>query len=154
MQVIIDLHVENPEVIHTGEKAKRLWEADRLYQLLARLEERGYQIHSLFGLLAYDAKRKELVDIGRPGDSLYASYPLALSVYDKSAKLAIVFTEKKYVVFANSYFPAVHLLLYKSSRPISVEDGLECFEPLFIDKDSRLLDQLYIKNRDNSKNNA
>ena len=132
MQVIIDLHANEPGVHHSTDEAKKRWDTVRLYELLDRLEAVGYRIHSLYGSFIFDNENRVAIDIGKPGEIVHSSVGLAVNVHQNGGTLAVVFTDQKYVVFANRYFLAIHLCHMRRVRPISIAKALNRFRALFV----------------------
>ena len=131
MQVIIDLHAADCGVHHTSPEAKKKWDIYQLYQLLIKLREDGYKIHSLYGNFIFDNRHREVIDVGKPGEEVEPSLEAAIGIHESGGKLAIVFTDEKYVVFANSYFVAIHFCHMRKARAISVTKALKRFYKLF-----------------------
>lgn len=129
MQVLIDLHTSKEENL--------------LHGLLSKLEGSGYQIHSLYGNFIFDIKKKEAIDVGEAGENVPSSLELCNAIYETGGKLALVFVEEKYVVFANSYFLAMNYCHNRTVRPLSMEKALKHFSSLFLEKSEESLQRLY-----------
>ena len=117
---------------HSGEKAKRRWGIVQLAELLFRLGSEGYVIHSLYGGLVFDNGDWAVIDVGKLGMILPASFGLANDVFKTGGLFAAVFTEERYVVFVNRYFLAIHLCHMRRIRPISVTKAKKRFRQLFL----------------------
>ena len=143
MQVIIELRAKEPGIYHSTEEARKKWNIFRLYELLTKLEEEGYAIHSLYGSFVFDNEKRSVIDVGKPGDPVHASLRLAIDIHESGGVLAVVFTEEKYVVFANSYFVAIHFCHMRKCRPISVAKALKRFKHLFVNERKGVLSLLY-----------
>lgn len=143
MQVIIDLHAGEPGVFHTGKEAKKKYGIFRLNELLMRLEKDGYLIHSLYGSFLFDNKERSVIDIGEPGEIVHASIGLAMGIYETGGKLAVIFTDEKYVVFANRYFLAMHLCHMRKARALSIDKALKRYKFLFVQERKATLRMLY-----------
>lgn len=146
MQIIIDLSAKDDGVIHSNDEQKRRWEKFKLSELITKLYDDGYQINTLYGRFVFDEAKKEVIDCGEPGDlpGCYSSQ-LADSIFKSGGKLAIIFTDKKYIVFANRYFVAIHFCHMRKVRPISLYDAIQNYEELVHKENRDLLDKLYFE---------
>ena len=144
MQVLIELRATNDGIIHSSEKAKHDWERFRLLELLTKLEKRGYRINTLYGRFIFDEAKKEAIDCGEAGQIIPVCMGLVDSIFATNGKMAIIFTDKKYIVFTDRYFLAIHFCHMRRVRPISIYDVVNNFDSLIIDENKELLDKLYL----------
>lgn len=144
MQILIELTATNDTIYHSSKEAKRGWEYFRLTELLYKLERDGYRINSLYGRFVFNESNKEVIDCGEPGQIYPASLGCAISIFKTGGKLAIIFTDKKYIVFSNRYFVAIHFCHMRKVRPISIYDVLENYDELINNESKQLLDELYL----------
>ena len=145
MQIIIELRAKDEKVIHSDAEQKEWWEKTNLTKLMSRLEGDDYRINTLYGNFVFNEAKKEVIDCGKPGEIVPTCFQLADSIYRTGGKLAIIFTDKKYIVFANRYFVAMHFCHMRKVRPLSIYDVLENYEELIINENEELLDKLYLK---------
>ena len=138
MQILINLRATD-----SGVENKEESQAGYLYELLIKLQEQGYSIHSLYGSLIYDLANGCVIDAGEPGDNLPASLELAKSIFSTGAKMAVIFVEEKYIAFSNSYMPAICFGQGKKRRPISLGKAIQHFDDLCINLSTEVLDSLY-----------
>ena len=138
MQILINLRAAD-----RGVENKEESRAAYLYELLTRLQEQGYNIHSLYGSLIYDLANECVIDAGEPGDNLQASLELAKSIFRTGAKMAVIFVEEKYITFSTSFMPAICFSQGKKRRPISLGKATQHFDDLCINPSTEKLDSLY-----------
>ncbi len=143
MQILIELRATNDGIYHSNEKAKHDWERFRLRELLIKLEKDGYRINSLYGRFIFDEQHKEAIDCGEAGQIVPACMGLVDSVFASGGKLAIIFTDKKYVVFADRFFLAIHFCHMRRVRPLSIFDVVENYEELIVNESKETLNKLY-----------
>ena len=143
MQVLIELRATNDGIIHSNEKAKHDWERFRLLELLTKLERLGYRINTLYGRFIFDEAKKEAIDCGEAGQIVPACMGLVDSIFATNGKMAIIFTDQKYIVFADRYFLAIHFCHMRRVRPLSIFDVTNNFDELIINQDEDLLAELY-----------
>ncbi len=143
MQILIELQASQKGVIHSNEEAKRSWQIYHLYELLSKLQEDGYEIHSLYGNFIFDNAKREALDIGEPGEILPASIEVAQAVYETGGKMAVVDAQEKYVAFADKYFLAIHYCHLHRARPLSIYRTLKHFNALFLEESPKILHALY-----------
>ena len=145
MQIIIELRAKDEDVIHSSDEQKERWEKIRLTELMEKLEDDGYRINTLYGKFVFNEEKKEVMDCGAPGKRVHACYQLADSIYQTGGKLAIIFTNKKYIVFANRYFVAIHFCHMRKVRPLSIYNILQNYDELIFNENEKLLNQLYFE---------
>ena len=145
MQILIDFAATNEGIIHSNEKAKKDWERFRLLELLKKLESDGYKINSLYGRFIFDEAKKEAIDLGEAGVEVRACMNLVDSVFATNGKMAVIFTDKKYIVFCNRYFLAIHFCHMRKVAPISIYSVLENYEGLIKKESNELLSSLYFE---------
>ena len=145
MQTIIELKSKDEGVIHSSDEQKERWEKFRLTELMEKLEDDGYRINTLYGNFIFDEAKKEVIDCGKPGQKVPACYKLADSIYQTGGKLAIIFTDKKYIVFANRYFVAIYFCHMRKVRPLSIYNVLQNYDELIINENEKILNQLYFE---------
>ena len=145
MQIIIELTADCKELIHSNKEAKRNWERFHLAQLLRKLEEDGYKINTLYGRFIFNESTKEVMDVGIAGGEEHASIPLVDSIFATKGKLAIIFTDKKYVVFCNRYFVAIHFCHMRKVRPLSIHAVEKNYDALILNESKETLDKLYFE---------
>ncbi len=145
MQIIIELKSKDEGVIHSSDEQKERWERFRLTELMEKLEDGGYRINTLYGNFVFDEAKKEVIDCGKPGQKVPACYKLADSIYQTGGKLAIIFTDKKYIVFANRYFVAIYFCHMRKVRPLSVYNVLQNYDELIVNENEKILNQLYFE---------
>lgn len=145
MQIIIDLNANDDDLIHSCDAQKENFQKIQLTKLLIRLESDSYQINSLYGRFIFDLKKKEVVDCGMSGERLNASFALSKSILETDGRLAIIFTDKKYIVFANSFFIATSFCNNRKVRPLSINKALNNYDELILHENEELLNKLYFK---------
>ena len=143
MQILIELRRTNEGIYHSTEKAKHDWERFRLRELLIKLEEDGYRINTLYGRFILDEQHKEAIDCGEPGEIVPACMGLVDSIFASGGKLAIIFTDKKYIAFADRFFLAIHFCHMRRVRPLSIYDVVENYDELITNESNVLLEKLY-----------
>lgn len=142
MQIIIELTAKD----ETTAEQQRSQEISSLSHLMDKLHKDGYKINSLYGNFIFDKNKKEVIDCGQPGTYLNAPFiQYANSIFQTNGKLAIIFTDKKYMVFANSYFVAIHFCHRRKVRPLSINDVLKNYDELLKNENKELLGELYLK---------
>ena len=145
MQIIIELRAKDEKVIHSDAEQKEWWEKSNLTRLMSRLEGDDYRINTLYGNFVFGEEKKEVVDCGKPGEIVPACFQLADAIFRTGGKLAIIFIDKKYIVFANRYFVAMHFCHMRKVRPLSIYDVLTNYDELIINENEELLDKLYFE---------
>jgi len=133
MQILININKTNTDL-------ERL----KLFELLSKLEEQGYKINSLYGRFIFDLANKEIIDIGEEGKFIPLSMDLVDSIYKTKGCLAVIFTDKKYIVFSNSYFLAVQFCNNRKVKLLTPNDVINNFEDLIVDENKDLLNSLYL----------
>ena len=122
---------------------KEYFEKKTLTELMQKLEEDGYKIHTLYGNFIFDEETKKVIDCGKPGKEVEVCQDFSESIYKTNGKLAIIFTDKKYIVFANRYFLAIHFCHMRKVRPLSIYTVLRNYDELIYNESQDLLDKLY-----------
>lgn len=145
MQILIDLTATNEGLIHSSDQAKKDWERFRLLELLTKLESDGYKINSLYGRFVFDESKKEAIDCGEPGEYVSARMWLVDSLFQNGGKMAVIFTDKKYVVFCNRYFLAIHFCHMRKVRPLSIYTVIQNYDDLILNQSVKTLDDLYFE---------
>jgi len=146
MQIIIDLHAKDEGAFHSSSEQKKKWEIFHLNELLCKLYDEGYSVNTLYGSFVFDEAKKEVIDCGKPGDNpSCSSMTLANSVLNGDGKLAIIFTNKKYIVFADRYFVAIHFCHMRKVKPLTIYSVYNNFDDLVLKEDKVLLNKLYLK---------
>jgi hypothetical protein len=145
MQIIIELKSKDEGVIHSSDEQKERWEKFKLTELMEKLEDDGYRINTLYGKFIFNEEKKEVIDCGAPGQRVPVCYKLADSIYQTDGKLAVIFTNKKYIAFANRYFVAMYFCHMRKVRPLSIYKVLQNYEELIVNENEELLNQLYFE---------
>lgn len=133
MQILIDIN-----------KTKTDLERVKLFELLFKLEKQGYKINSLYGRFIFDQSNKEIIDIGEEGNLISLSMNLVDSIYKTNWRLAVIFTDQKYIVFSNNYFLAIQFCNNRKVKLLTPNDVINNFEDLIVDENKDLLNSLYL----------
>ena len=145
MQIIIILESKDEGVVHSSAEQNEQWKKSKLTELMVKLENDGYRINTLYGNLIFDLEKKEVIDCGKPGQKVPACYKLADAIFRTGGKLAIIFTDKKYIVFDNKHFVAMRFCQGRKVSPLSIYDVLINYEELITNENKELLDKLYFE---------
>ena len=145
MQIIIDLYAPDEGIIHSNDKVKMDWRRLYLLRLLQHLEHDGYVIHTLTAFFVFDQEKKEVIDVGKPGELCPSSLGLVDVIFKNEGKMAVIFTDQKYIVFSNRYFAAIHFCHMRRVKPLSIYDVYKWYKELIEDKNQKLLEELYLK---------
>lgn len=145
MEILIDLLADDKGIIYGSERTRNFYKSQSLLKLLIKLEEKGYQINTLYGKFVFDEANKRILDCGLPG----APFPLDINfvnaLYNSNCKLAVIYPDKKYIVFANRFFLAIHFCHMRRVLPLTVTCFLNNFEDLLFENNNTLLNTLYLQ---------
>jgi hypothetical protein len=145
MQIFIELRAESPEVIHTSEKAKHVFERLQLARLLSNLQVNGYHINSLYGRFIFDESTKTAHNTGEKGEQFPISLRWVDDIFATGAIFALIDTDEKFLVFANHLFIGLHFWHMRRVRPLALYDVNENLNELVFNENEKLRDELYLK---------
>ncbi len=142
MEILIDLNGFSKEVSFKDKKEIYEWKVKEVVKLLQNLTNAGYEIHSNFGIFVFDGFKQKIIDLAKPGELLNADEETAKRIL-LLAKMAVIYTDEKYIVFDKSYYLATHFCHLRKRRPISPYDVNENFEELITNENEKRLFELY-----------
>lgn len=140
MQILV--HLKNEESKNPFKVRKRNQQKMKLLELLKKLEGDGYKINGLYGKLIVDCENKEIIDCGEMQE-VHACKEFVDALYKTGGRLAVIYVDKKYIVFDNKYFIAIHLCPIKKIHPLTIDLVIENYEQLIINESSEYLNKLY-----------
>lgn len=145
MQILIELNAKSEGFIYSNDVTQLNDNIIDLYKLMMLLDEDGYRINTLYGKFIFSESRKEIIDIGESGIIIPPSIDFAMSVFDTGGVLAVIDTDKKYLVFANRYFLASHFCHMRKVLPITLYTVRKYYFELIKMNNRKLLRKLYFE---------
>ena len=119
MQILIDLHGGYKGITPNNEVERNEFNIAITSSLLLLLSEKGYEIRGDFDKFYFDEAQKEGVIIESGVKEAHPSISFVRELYEKGAKMMVVFPKEKIVAFSETYFLANCFCHYRRVRPLS-----------------------------------
>lgn len=144
MQIIVGLREIDEETINLKEEIKEKYLKEELLELLLKLKKDGYKIHSFYGKLKYDKRRKEIYDEGESGPAIKIDSSLVEYLFTKgNVKTLVIFANKRYTVFYDKTDIETKFTTNSTVRPLTLNKVLSNYDELIIKGSIRTLEKLY-----------
>ena len=119
MQILIDLHGGYKGITPNNEVERNEFNIAITSSLLLLLMEKGYEIRGDFDMFYFDEAQKEGVIIESGVKEVHPDISFTRELYEKGAKMMVVFPKEKLVAFSEVYFLAIYFCHYRRVRPLS-----------------------------------